>query len=275
MTFEPVLLQYVDTPIVCSVSTIANFELRPHGSWAVPKISEVTSGQVNLLLWLWTHHYLCLPLEKKHTNQLPSTSDSVSLGQWCAEMLFSASVVSAAVLASLPRRKRPRIYVAAYQQKHLHVVSCLEKHFISTGYSNWKDAVSKFTKHDSSRCHQESVLKTVTLPSTTGNVGEMLCSQIATQWSERRQCFLKVLSNVWLLARQGLALRGDSDEPDFNFMSLLNLRSEDDSKFVEWVKQKTCKYTLVAMQNEMVRVKGLPVLHRISTVIFKMLLFTQ
>lgn len=58
-------------------------------------------------------------------------------------------------------------------------------------------------------------------------------------------------------------------------MSLLNLHSEDDSKFVEWVKQKTCKYTSAAMQNETVRVKGLPVLHRISTVIFKMLLFIQ
>ena len=117
VTFEPVLLQYVDTPIVCSVSTIANFELRPHGSWAVPKISEVTSGQVNLMLWLWTHHYLCLPSEKNHTNQLPSTSHSVSLGKRCAEMLFSASVVSAVVLASLPRRKKPRIL--------LHLRCCL------------------------------------------------------------------------------------------------------------------------------------------------------
>lgn len=147
----------------------------------------------------------------------------------------------------------------------MHTVSCLEKSFISTGYSNWKDAVSKFTKHQSSRCHQESVLKTVTLPSTTGNVGIMLCSQLATQRSEHRQCFLKVLSNVRFLARQGLALRGDGDESDSNFTSLLNLRSEDDSKLVEWVKQKTYKYTSAAMQNEMVKVMGLSVLRSISS----------
>ena len=110
--------------------------------------------------------------------------------------------------------------------------------------------MSRFTQHESSWCHQESVLKTVTLPSTTVNVGKMLCSQLATQRSERRQCFLKVLSNVPFLARQGHALRGDGDESDSNFTSLLNLCSEDDSKLVEWVKQKTCKYTSAAMQNE-------------------------
>ena len=118
--------------------------------------------------------------------------------------------------------------------------------------------------HESSRCHQESVLKTVTLPSTTGNVGEMLCSQLATQRSERRQCLLKILSNVRFLARQGLAFRGDGDESDSNFMRLLNLRSEDDPKLVEWVKQKTGKYTSAAMQSEMVKVMGLSVLRRIS-----------
>ena len=139
---------------------------------------------------------------------------------------------------------------------------------MSTGFSNWKDAVSKFTKHDSSRCHQESVLKTVTLPATTGNVGEMLCSQLATQRSE---CFLIILSNIRFLARQGLALRGDGDESDSNFMTLLKLRSEDNSKLVEWVQQKTGKYTSAAMQNEMVKVMGLSVL-RLET--FRMLLST-
>ena len=150
--------------------------------------------------------------------------------------------------------------VVAYKQKHLHAVPCLEKTFLSTGYSNWKDAVSKFTKHESSRCHQKSVLKTCTLPSTTGNIGEMLCSQLATLRSERRHCFLKILSNVRFLARQGLAFRGDGDESDSNFMRLVNLRSEDDAKLVEWVQQKTGKYTSAAMQNEMVKVMGLSVL---------------
>ena len=70
------------------------------------------------------------------------------------------------------------------------------------------------------------MLKTITLPATTGNVGEMLSSQLAKQRLERRKCFLKLLSNVRFLARQGLAFRGDGNESDSNFMQLriLHLR---------------------------------------------------
>ena len=66
--------------------------------------------------------------------------------------------------------------VVAYQNNHLRSVSNLEQTFISTGFSNWKDATTKFNKHEASQCHKEAVLKTITLPATTGNVGEMLSS---------------------------------------------------------------------------------------------------
>ena len=57
--------------------------------------------------------------------------------------------------------------------------------------SNWKDATAKFAKHEGSRCHKDSVLKTITLPATTSDVGEMLSSQLAKEWLERRKCLLK------------------------------------------------------------------------------------
>ncbi len=44
---------------------------------------------------------------------------------------------------------------------------------------------------------------------------------------ERRQCFLKIVSNIRFLVRQGLALRGGGDESDSNFIQLLSLRAED------------------------------------------------
>ena len=44
--------------------------------------------------------------------------------------------------------------------------------FITTGFCNWKDAYSKFDKHQASKCHAEAVLKTVTVPATTCDVGE-------------------------------------------------------------------------------------------------------
>ena len=66
--------------------------------------------------------------------------------------------------------------------------------------------------HELSKCHQESVLKIFTLPSTTKDIGEALSRQHEQGMLENRHCFLKVLSNIRFLARQGLPLRGDGNE---------------------------------------------------------------
>ena len=84
-------------------------------------------------------------------------------------------------------------------------------------------------------------MKTVTLPLTTKDVGEMLATALASERSQRRKCFLKLLSNARFLARQGLAFRGDGE--DSNIIRLLNLRAEVDAKLLDWMKQKTNKYT--------------------------------
>ena len=44
----------------------------------------------------------------------------------------------------------------------------------------------------------------------------------------------------------------------------MNLCSEDDSNLVDWVKQKTGKYTSPEMQNEMVKVMAVHILRKIS-----------
>ena len=143
-------------------------------------------------------------------------------------------------MASLRRRERPRVL--------LHLCCCIPAEAFAC-CALLGENLHLYRVLQLERCcfqvHQARIepvspmLKTVTLPSTTGNIVEMLCSQLATQRLERRQCLLKILSNVRFLARQGLAFRGDGDESDSNFMRLLNLRSEDHSKLVEWVQQKT------------------------------------
>jgi hypothetical protein len=50
--------------------------------------------------------------------------------------------------------------------------------------------------------------------------------------------FLKILSSIRYLARQGLALRGDGDEQDGNFLQLLKLKGEDDPSMIDWLKLK-------------------------------------
>lgn len=46
-----------------------------------------------------------------------------------------------------------------------------------------------------SQCYKEAVLKTITIPASTGNVGKMLPSHLAKQRLEHRKCLLKLLSN--------------------------------------------------------------------------------
>ncbi len=62
--------------------------------------------------------------------------------------------------------------------------------------------------------------------------------------------FLKILSNVQFLARQGLPLRGDGEETDSNFTQLLKSRGLDDPRIDSWLSKKTSKYTSHIIQNE-------------------------
>ena len=56
----------------------------------------------------------------------------------------------------------------------------------------------------------------VTLPRTTPDVGEMLSSSLAQEKANNRHCFLKGLSGLKFLARQGISFR-NSDEKKENF----------------------------------------------------------
>ena len=77
--------------------------------------------------------------------------------------------------------------ILANRNNHLQSARCLENTFISTGFSNLKDATAKFTKHEACQCHKEAVLKAITLPTTTSDVGEMLSSLLARERLERRK----------------------------------------------------------------------------------------
>ena len=87
-------------------------------------------------------------------------------------------------------------------QKKLQWSSSLDLAFISKGFTNWKDATVKFAIHEASKCHKEAIL---TLPSSTQNVAECMSNSLKKEKLERQQCFLKVLSNIRYLARQGRA----------------------------------------------------------------------
>lgn len=117
--------------------------------------------------------------------------------------------------------------------------------------------------HEKSKCHSEAVLKIFTLPSTTHDIGETLSSQHKQEKFENRQCFIKIMSCIQHLARQGLPLRGDKTEADANFVQLLELQSKDNPNIVNWLQRKTNKYTSPEVQNEILKVMALQVLREI------------
>lgn len=76
---------------------------------------------------------------------------------------------------------------------------------------------------------------------------------------------LKILSSIKYLARQGLALRGDGDEADSNFLQLLQLKAEEDPAVIEWLKRKTGKCTSPVVQNDLLKVMAMHVMRDIRS----------
>ena len=90
------------------------------------------------------------------------------------------------------------------------------------------------------------------------DIGEMLSSQLAV---EKRNYLIQ---NIMFLARQGMALRGDNDESDSNFMQLLKLRSIDDTQLLQHLEKKSDKYTSPQIQNEILSILSLKILREIG-----------
>ena len=155
------------------------------------------------------------------------------------------------------------ISLLAKSEKKLLWSSNADTAFISRGFSNWKDATKKFPIHEGTICHKEACLKVIILPSTTPDIASSLSLQHQVECKERRQCFLKILSNVRFLARQGLPLRGHDDETESNFFQLLKLRGEDDPRIETWLKKKTDKYTSADIQNEILKLMAMRVLREL------------
>ena len=109
------------------------------------------------------------------------------------------------------------------------------------------------------------MIVTVDLPSSVKDIAETLQRELTKQKSENRQMLLKILSNIRFLARQSIAIRGDGDEENSNFIQLFKLRGEDDPKFSKWLEKKTDKYVSADIQNELLKVMGLQVLRDIAT----------
>ena len=99
-----------------------------------------------------------------------------------------------------------------------------------------------FKKHDASDVHKHTVKKLHIIPRTTKDIGESLNTVHEKEKWMIVEYLLKVLQNICFLSQQGIALCGDGNEDDSNFIQLLKLKANDDSHIPDYLSRKTDKY---------------------------------
>ena len=141
--------------------------------------------------------------------------------------------------------------------------SCRNKEltFIKDGFSNWKKATSRFREHQSSNCHRTAVHYDI-VPQTCRNVKELTNESASVTMVTNRRCFIKIIKAIQYLAKQGLAMRGNT-EKESNLMQLLNLLAEDNKDLEHWLKRSGDKYLSHDIQNEICTLMSNDVLRKI------------
>lgn len=121
--------------------------------------------------------------------------------------------------------------------------------FVSTGFTAWKRALETFRNHEKSKSHLQSIMDMHVFKQPV-NVCSMITDRHREEQIARKKVFLKIITSVGYLARQGLALRGH-DEQESNFMQLLKVRCEDDPGILKWINDK--KYLSHDIVNELLQ----------------------
>ena len=103
---------------------------------------------------------------------------------------------------------------------------------------------------------------------TFGHVDELFSLQIASDRKSNKENLLLILRSIMFLGRQGIPLRGASQERrgevDGNFLQLLDVFSEFHPSLGEWQERKRDKYTSADIQNEMLQVMALHILRTVA-----------
>ncbi|CAB4038946.1 Hypothetical predicted protein, partial [Paramuricea clavata] len=132
-----------------------------------------------------------------------------------------------------------------------------EKAFSLGEFCNWKKCHEKFEKHQNSHCHHEAVEKLARLDHEKNDIGAQLDSQYQGEQNLHQRLFLKQLSSLKYLVRQGIPLRGH-DSLDSNLIQLLKTRSEDIPELNGWVRNG--QYLSPLIINELIEMMGNSVL---------------
>jgi hypothetical protein len=123
--------------------------------------------------------------------------------------------------------------------------------FTTTGYDNWKNALAKFAKHETSKSHQEAVLKMASAKKRT-DVAGLISTSVNRDREIARSALMCMVSSLHYLCTQGLAVRGHTDSTG-NFENLLKLRSSDNASLRNWLDRSGYRWMSPAIQNEIIQ----------------------
>ena len=133
--------------------------------------------------------------------------------------------------------------------------------FIETGFRNWKKCPQKFQKHEASKFYPDYV-QLSEVENYSADIGCTLSEGYALEQANNRQVFMQVLQNIRFLTRQGLALRGDKHEG--NFDQLMRRCGEMDPRIGTWLEKSRNKFQHSDHQNEIIKLMALSILRSIA-----------
>jgi len=139
--------------------------------------------------------------------------------------------------------------------------------FSTIGYDNWKNALAKFSTHESSKSHREAALKVANATSGT-NVASQLSLSLDREREAARTALMSIVSTLHYLCKQGLAVRGHA-ECTSNFDNLLKLRAADNLPLKSWLDRSGYRWLSPAIQNEIIQDMALSLLRSLKQDICK------
>ena len=142
--------------------------------------------------------------------------------------------------------------------KFLHAANKCDDAFTTRGFDNIKKALEKILTHDTSTSHTEAIMIWSTISRPT--VAQQLSSESAKILADRRLGLLNQLSAMKLLLRQGIALRGHSENKG-NLPQLLSAWTVNSAILKHWVKEG--KYMSHDIVYELVTIMGHNVLRKL------------
>uniref|UniRef100_H2XRJ7 Zinc finger MYM-type protein 1-like n=1 Tax=Ciona intestinalis TaxID=7719 RepID=H2XRJ7_CIOIN len=145
------------------------------------------------------------------------------------------------------------------------------KHVLLTwaidGYSNWKKGKSGVVKHNESKSHRDNA--------TTKNVCDgrsstslLVSKKSYTKMQQNRKALDAIFSTMLLLARQGLAVRGHTDERS-NLHAVMGLLAKYNLDISRWLNQSSFTWLSHGTTNEILDTLGSSVLNEIVNPIKK------